>query len=109
MNYALRGAAWVLEFWITPAHAAPVEQRSTAVYWYHNGILGEPILLTDESGAIVRHVEHDPFWSDTVPLVNDVDDRFMFSGQFRDESRGWRTNRGDAPMKAMPRGEDGAH
>ncbi len=88
MNYALRGAAWMLEFWITPAHAAPVEQRSTAVYWYHNGILGEPILLTDESGTIVRHVEHDPFWSDTVPLVNDVDDRFMFPGQFRDDESG---------------------
>lgn len=100
LGYVLRGTAWMLSLWVTPAYAAPVPiSTETKVYWYHNGLLGEPIALTDANAAVVRHVERAPFGDRESVFVQQIDDRFLFPGQFMDQQSGlvYNWNRWYAP------------
>jgi RHS repeat-associated protein len=88
LSYGLRAVAWVLAFWVTPAYADVLSDTTYQLYYYHNGLLGEPIALTDSGGRIVRHVEHDPFGARERAYVSAVDDRMLFPGQFMDSTSG---------------------
>jgi RHS repeat-associated protein len=62
-----------------------------SVYYYHNGHLGTPQVLTDDTQAIAWKAVYTPF-GEAVPSIQTVDNPFRFPGQYYDPETGLHYN-----------------
>jgi RHS repeat-associated protein len=81
----LRAAGAVAD-WLVPAARADLLQQpfTYEIYWYFNDHLGATIALLDQSGNVRFHVERDAF-GNVESKYAEVDDAFLYPGQFWDE------------------------
>jgi len=61
--------------------------RNKSIYYYHYDLMNFPIMISDDSGKVVRKVQYKPF-GEIIYEMGNLDDTLRYPGQFELEGTG---------------------
>jgi RHS repeat-associated protein len=61
--------------------------RNKSIYYYHYDLMNFPIMISDDSGKVVREVQYKPY-GEIIYVMGNLDDTLRYPGQFELEGTG---------------------